>query len=143
MTASSGAGGDKPYPEQMHAGAVGYGPNYGTGPTTGDKLEGMVNEMKGKMIRDPELVEYGREMRTGELKERQKEDDMHEDRGGTPDVPKSDTNQTTAQPPSVEDTAHPSEKGQREQAATVAPEGTDDAEVQRRGSATENTKYIG
>ena len=38
-------------------------------------------------------------------------------------LPKSDSNQPTAQPPSVGDTAHPTEQGRYEQAASVAPEG--------------------
>ncbi|KAJ8475265.1 hypothetical protein ONZ51_g6662 [Trametes cubensis] len=62
------------YPEQRHAGAVGYGPEYGKGASTGDKIAGLKEEMKGKILRKPDVVEHGRELRTGELKKKQQED---------------------------------------------------------------------
>lgn len=36
----------------------------------------MKEEVKGKLFRKPDLVEHGREMRTGELKKKQQEDDV-------------------------------------------------------------------
>lgn len=42
--------------------------------------------------------------------------------GGVP-APKSDSNRPTAVSPGVGDTAHPTERGRYEQAASVAPEG--------------------
>ena len=57
-------------------------------------------------------------------------------------VPKSDTNAHRAQPPGVADTKHPSDKGAAEQAASVAPEGTKEAEVQRKGEATHGDAQI-
>ncbi|EMD36282.1 hypothetical protein CERSUDRAFT_74298 [Gelatoporia subvermispora B] len=166
---SSGAGDsgqDQTYPEQRHAGAVGYGPEYGKGASTGDKFEGYKTELKGKILKKPDLVQHGHEMRTGELKKKAleggmdpfgqaKDDDPNQSESqekqsseqGRSDtgsgVPKSDTHQTSAHPPSVEDTSHPTEQGRQEQAATVSPEGSADAEVQRRGDQTENTRYMG
>ena len=80
------------YPPQRHAGAVGYGPEYGKGavclsvffgPTstneyqqsTGDKLEGLKEELKGKIMHEPDLVQHGHDLRTGELKRKAFEDD--------------------------------------------------------------------
>ncbi|KZT70586.1 hypothetical protein DAEQUDRAFT_737265 [Daedalea quercina L-15889] len=124
------------YPEQRHAGAVGLGPEFGRGVTTGDKLEGYKEELKGKVLRKPEVAEHGHELRTGQLKRKQQgEDDVDPFQGtqepgektqsdSQPDLPKSDSNQHAAMPPRVGDTAHPTEKGRYEQAASVAPEGT-------------------
>ncbi|KAJ4478613.1 hypothetical protein C8J55DRAFT_399473, partial [Lentinula edodes] len=64
------------YPEQHHAGAVGYGPNYRQGPSLTDKLSGLKEELKGKVTKNPGLVEHGKEMKTGELKRREQEDDV-------------------------------------------------------------------
>ena len=83
------------YPEQRHAGAVGYGPEYGKGAvnyhctkymhamltvmhgqSTGDKLTGMKEEVKGKIFHKPELVEHGHELRTGALKQKQMQEDV-------------------------------------------------------------------
>ncbi len=77
---------DNEYPPQLHAGAVGYGPDYGKGAvccfsidmlcvlikdcTKGfeDKLQGLKEELKGKMLHKPELIQHGHELRTGEAK---------------------------------------------------------------------------
>ncbi|KAI0360667.1 hypothetical protein OH77DRAFT_1393593 [Trametes cingulata] len=116
------------YPEQKHAGAVGYGPEYGKGASTGDKLTGIKEEMKGKILRKPDVVEHGREMRTGELKKKQQEQD--------PNPPMS-------YPPAMSDTTHPTDKGAREQAASTAPEGTEKAARQQSMGNTDKTSYIG
>ncbi|KAJ3887976.1 hypothetical protein GG344DRAFT_68348 [Lentinula edodes] len=65
------------YPEQHHAGAVGYGPNYRQGPSLTDKLSGLKEELKGKVTKNPGLVEHGKEMKTGELKKKEQEEDMN------------------------------------------------------------------
>lgn len=39
----------------------------------GDKLEGIGEEIKGKILRKPELVEQGRERRSGELMRKERE----------------------------------------------------------------------
>ncbi|KAH9925832.1 uncharacterized protein B0H18DRAFT_841917, partial [Fomitopsis serialis] len=120
------------YPEQLHAGAVGLGPEYGRGVTTGDKLAGYKDELKGKVLRKPDVAQHGHDLRTGELKRREQAQDddgvrpnadVQSGDGGRPDLPKSNSNQRTAQPPSVGDTAHPTERGRYEQASSVAPEG--------------------
>ncbi|KAJ4467110.1 hypothetical protein C8R41DRAFT_871485 [Lentinula lateritia] len=65
------------YPEQHHAGAVGYGPNYRQGASLGDKLTGLKEELKGKVTKNPGLVEHGKEMKSGELKKKEEEEDMN------------------------------------------------------------------
>jgi hypothetical protein len=40
------------------------------------KISGLKEEMKGKLTKNPELVEHGRERRTGELKHKEMEDDV-------------------------------------------------------------------
>ncbi|KAI0635200.1 hypothetical protein C8Q77DRAFT_1156521 [Trametes polyzona] len=154
------------YPEQKHAGAVGYGPEYGKGATTGDKLTGLKDEVKGKVFRKPDLVEHGRELRTGEYKKKQQEDDMNpfgtakdddsEQPGGAglqrnssgaagthspsqPDKP----NPQRSFPPAMSDTTHPTDKGAREQAAATAPEGTEKAQRQKSMGNTDKVSYIG
>ena len=47
-----------------------------------------------------------------------------------------------AGPPGPQDPAHPGDKGGFEQAATTAPEGTEKAEHQRKGGASDATKQI-
>lgn len=77
---------DVSYPEQKHAGKVGYGPNYRKTPvrcvllsachsstyycpkTLEEKIEGLKDELKGKVTRKPELVEHGRQILSGEEK---------------------------------------------------------------------------
>ncbi|KAL0958813.1 hypothetical protein HGRIS_014132 [Hohenbuehelia grisea] len=113
------------YPEQKHAGAVGIGPNFSTKPTMGDKLAGMKEEVKGKVSHNPGLVEQGHKRRTGELKREQRRDDT--DPFATPDDGDHELHH---------------EKSHMEQAATVAPEGTDDANMQRRGGAVDRVKHI-
>jgi hypothetical protein len=88
------APGGQSYPPQLHAGAVGYGPNYKRGPVCfrvatdeskerktdqrvqgiGDKFDGLKEEIKGKVTHKPELVQHGREMRTGALQEKEMND---------------------------------------------------------------------
>lgn len=43
--------------------------------TAYDKLEGLKEEIKGKVTRNPDKVQHGKEMRTGELKRKQHEQD--------------------------------------------------------------------
>ncbi|KAH7867945.1 uncharacterized protein C8R40DRAFT_1030619, partial [Lentinula edodes] len=64
------------YPTQHHAGAVGYGPNYRQGPSLTDKLSGLKEELKGKVTKNPGLVEHGKEMKTGEVKRREQQEDV-------------------------------------------------------------------
>ncbi|KAF5390996.1 hypothetical protein D9757_003981 [Collybiopsis confluens] len=67
---------DQDYPEQRHAGAVGYGPQYHSGPSVGEKLTGFKEQLKGKMTKNEDLVEQGRERRAGELKRKQEQEQL-------------------------------------------------------------------
>jgi len=61
------------YPEQKHAGKVGYGPNYAEMQgrvTLGERVDGLKQEFKGKVKRDPEMVKHGHDVMTGEAKRR-------------------------------------------------------------------------
>ncbi|OCH89181.1 hypothetical protein OBBRIDRAFT_836030 [Obba rivulosa] len=113
---ASGAseGGDEAYPEQRHAGAIGYGPGYAKGAPTSDKIAGFKDVVKGKILRKPDVVQYGHELRTGEIKKkRQAQDDTNpfrqpgddqpeagkddeqqsqQEHEGAPQEPKSETN---------------------------------------------------
>lgn len=66
-------------PPQRHAGAVGLGPAYGQGAGLGEKLGGMQEEIRGKIMKNPELVEHGRERRTGILKKKEQQQNDEED----------------------------------------------------------------
>ncbi|KAF8906905.1 hypothetical protein CPB85DRAFT_1198282, partial [Mucidula mucida] len=103
------------YPKQLHAGAVGYGPNYHVGPTMTDKIAGMKEVVKGKVTKNPDLIQHGQERRTGVLHEKERESDMQ------------------SNPFEHADDGDSKQHNMREQAATVAPEGTDAASQQRQG----------
>jgi hypothetical protein len=62
------------YPEQKHAGVVGYGPNYTNRVGLGEKVEGIKEQIKGKLTKNPDLVEHGHLRQTGQLKEHEEED---------------------------------------------------------------------
>ncbi|RDB26637.1 hypothetical protein Hypma_005540 [Hypsizygus marmoreus] len=129
-----GSNQDYQYPEQRHAGKVGYGPNYYNGPTIGDKVKGLEEEIKGELMRNPVLVEHGKERITGELRKKQKDQDLNsKDPFETPVEKKH-------QSPSKSSSGH--EHSTKEQAATVAPHGTHAAEKQSEGEAVDNTKHI-
>ncbi|KAF9493714.1 hypothetical protein BDN71DRAFT_1449963 [Pleurotus eryngii] len=123
--ASGGGGfGNEPYPEQLHSGAVGVGPNFTQESTMAEKWIGVKEEMKGKVTHNPGKVEEGRKRRTGELKREQMERDAKFD-------PHDDK---SPGPKTFEEThAVGREKSNFEQAASVAPEGTHQGEKQRKG----------
>ncbi|KAK0444246.1 uncharacterized protein EV420DRAFT_1648940 [Desarmillaria tabescens] len=77
-TATIGNENHDEYPEQKHAGKVGYGPQYRPGPTFADKVTGLKEEVKGKITGNQGLVQEGHERRTGELKRKEKEADMND-----------------------------------------------------------------
>ncbi|KAI0756467.1 hypothetical protein C8Q80DRAFT_1244393 [Daedaleopsis nitida] len=122
---SSGATGDgnESYPPQLHAGAVGYGPEYGKGASTGDKFQGLKEEMKGKMFHKPDLVQHGRDLRTGELKNKQDDD-------ANPFNPAGDDKNSESE-------------HEETQAATTAPEGTAKSERQTEGENSDRVSHIG
>lgn len=76
---------DKGFPPQRHAGAVGLGPEYAMGASVSEKLEGLKEEIKGKITKRPNLVEHGRELRTGELKRKVRAQADTHDPFATPD----------------------------------------------------------
>ncbi|KAF8505225.1 hypothetical protein JB92DRAFT_2965732 [Gautieria morchelliformis] len=72
---------DARYPEQRHAGAVGYGPEYLShhhakdGATLGDKITGVTEQVVGKITRKPKLVKKGHDKETGEQKKQEQKKD--------------------------------------------------------------------
>ncbi|KAJ7678122.1 hypothetical protein DFH06DRAFT_901742, partial [Mycena polygramma] len=71
--------GDSTYPEQKHAGAVGYGPNYNPHAGLGDKITGLKEQVKGKISHNPDLVAQGHERVTGDLKKKELQGDNDPD----------------------------------------------------------------
>ncbi|CAE6475470.1 unnamed protein product [Rhizoctonia solani] len=71
------------YPPQLHAGKVGYGPHYaevhGNDSGLGAKLTGVKEQLKGKITRNHELEQQGKDRKTGELaaKQRAKEEEKN------------------------------------------------------------------
>jgi len=63
--------GDGDLPPQRHAGKVGYGPNYQSGPSVGDKITGVKEQVLGKVKNDPDLVQKGQDRLDGTLKEKE------------------------------------------------------------------------
>ncbi|KZT19021.1 hypothetical protein NEOLEDRAFT_1142609 [Neolentinus lepideus HHB14362 ss-1] len=114
------------YPEQHHSGAVGYGPDYHRGATFGDKMSGLTEEVKGKVTRKPELVEHGRDMRTGELKRRAREKDNGPE-------PTDSAGSAPSAGPGATSQSNEVDRG-HERAATVASSGTEAVDRQRTGS---------
>jgi len=76
------------YPEQKHAGKVGYGPNYaeehGHVPMT-ERFEGLKEEIMGKIKRDPKLAQEGHDKVTGEAKRKQPEENHSACKSAEPD----------------------------------------------------------
>jgi uncharacterized protein YjbJ (UPF0337 family) len=83
---------DSTYPEQRHAGQVGYGPNYNQGAVRLlcgvdmalgsfvfkgflDKITGLKEEVTGKVTKNPDLVAKGHDRLTGELKHKELAED--------------------------------------------------------------------
>ncbi|EIN04657.1 hypothetical protein PUNSTDRAFT_122712 [Punctularia strigosozonata HHB-11173 SS5] len=124
------APGGEPYPEQKHAGAVGYGPEYHKGATFGDKMEGMKEELKGKVTKNPDRAQHGREMRTGVLKEKHEEDD----------VDPFASAQDQQQPSTPASGAGGDSEHQR--AAAVAPEDTAKGQKQAAGERVQDQRVI-
>ncbi|KAK0216937.1 hypothetical protein IW262DRAFT_1394446 [Armillaria fumosa] len=74
------------YPEQKHAGKVGYGPQYHSGSTFTDKVSGLKEVVKGKVTGNKGLVQQGHERKTGELKRKEKQQDMEKDPFANPET---------------------------------------------------------
>ncbi|KAF7369101.1 Calmodulin-like protein [Mycena venus] len=84
---------DSTYPEQKHAGAVGYGPNYNQGAGFLDKITGVKEQVKGKVTHNPELVAKGHDRMTGELKHKELEEDAKSDPFADPEEKKQKAEQ--------------------------------------------------
>ncbi|KAJ7319030.1 hypothetical protein DFH08DRAFT_891352 [Mycena albidolilacea] len=100
---------DSQYPEQKHAGAVGYGPNYNQGAGFVEKITGLKETVKGKVTHNPELAAKGHDRMTGELKHKELEEDAKADpfanpeekkpkAGGAESTPAADSTQTQTPP---------------------------------------------
>jgi len=113
-------------PPQRHAGAVGLGPQYGTGTGFVDKIGGLQEELKGKMLKKPDVAQHGHDRRTGELKKKEKEMD----------------DQTNPLDPAQRSGSMKDEKSEREEAATIAPQGTEEAQEQRDEGNAEGVKIM-
>ncbi|KAJ7768273.1 hypothetical protein B0H16DRAFT_1519218 [Mycena metata] len=98
---------DSQYPEQKHAGAVGFGPNYHQTPGFLDKVTGLKEEMKGKVTRNPDLAAKGHDRMTGELKKKELEADAAEDPFANPEEKQKEAEGGAAQ----DSTDIPSTKG--------------------------------
>ncbi|KAG0151773.1 hypothetical protein CROQUDRAFT_129879 [Cronartium quercuum f. sp. fusiforme G11] len=66
------------YPTQHHAGKVGLGPQYHAGGGLADKVEGFKDQVIGKLKKDPEKIQHGKEQASGELAKKEREKDMQE-----------------------------------------------------------------
>ncbi|BGP32930.1 hypothetical protein JCM10296v2_004715 [Rhodotorula toruloides] len=69
------------YPEQVHAGKLGYGPHYAGNPGISDQLKGTEEILKGKLTHKPELVQQGHDRKDGVLAESKREYEAEHDDG--------------------------------------------------------------
>ncbi|CUA73298.1 hypothetical protein RSOLAG22IIIB_05246 [Rhizoctonia solani] len=67
------------YPPQIHAGKVGYGPHYaevhGKDSGLGAKVTGLKEQLKGKITRNHELEQQGKDRKSGQLAAKQQAED--------------------------------------------------------------------
>ncbi|KAJ3562945.1 hypothetical protein NP233_g9264 [Leucocoprinus birnbaumii] len=155
---------DSSYPEQRHAGKIGYGPNFRQSASMMDKLSGLTEEIHGKLAHNPELVKEGHEKRTGELKRRKAlglDEELdpfgtaQEEKPATPSTRESQSSASTGGSQSLSDSHRSSGEGSsmepqrmssqtgaytsgpaaREQAATVAPPESSESDTARLAHA--------
>ncbi|TFK37376.1 hypothetical protein BDQ12DRAFT_750814 [Crucibulum laeve] len=133
------------YPEQKHAGKVGYGPNYRAGAGFNDKVSGMMEEMKGKATHNPERVQHGHDVYSGAQKRKELLGEGEESPFQKVDEekPKDEQAADSKAQATPAGGAHTSGVGAKEQAATIAPQGTHSGEMQRKGEAVDRVKHIG
>lgn len=112
-TADSGID-DVNYPPQLHAGKVGLGPHYGeqNRVALSEQVEGLKEEIKGRLKHDEHMREEGHERITGEFKRKQHEKENAFDKpgGAGPQGDKTKENQTVEQTPSTPPVAAPGTK---------------------------------
>ncbi|KAJ7267401.1 hypothetical protein C8J57DRAFT_1469628 [Mycena rebaudengoi] len=84
------------YPEQKHAGKVGLGPNFSDKPGLSDKIVGLKEQVIGKLTKNPELATHGHDLKTGELKKKERDADAASDPFSNPDEKKGSE---TSMPP--------------------------------------------
>ncbi|THG99414.1 hypothetical protein EW145_g7273, partial [Phellinidium pouzarii] len=148
------------YPEQLHAGRLsGVGPEYGKQNHVGisERMKGVKEEIEGTVTRNSDLKQLGKERRTGELKKKQKEEDVRpsgQPTGAGDDLAKSQSadqgGEHFGQKTTTDDEAgtnaapqvHPTEKGREEQAASVRPEGSQPTQDERARSNAVNVSSI-
>ncbi|EIW80385.1 hypothetical protein CONPUDRAFT_165920 [Coniophora puteana RWD-64-598 SS2] len=141
-------------PPQRHAGKLdGPGPESKKGIDFGDKFAGFQEEIKGKLLRKPDVAKHGHDMRTGELKRREQEEALNVD----PYSPASNDIGGGSGPnaghgaPAADEhpQARPNSSNflsgdhQMQRAATISPQGSESAEFQRQGGNVERAKMIG
>ncbi|BGP49047.1 hypothetical protein JCM10450v2_004926 [Rhodotorula kratochvilovae] len=69
------------YPEQTHAGKLGYGPHAPNGGGIADRLKAKEEIFKGKLKHDEALLQQGRDRESGVLAERRRAYDAEHDKG--------------------------------------------------------------
>ncbi|KAJ7182733.1 hypothetical protein C8R43DRAFT_967931 [Mycena crocata] len=111
---------DSNYPEQKHAGKVGYGPNYNQGAGIAEKITGLKEELKGKVTKNPELVAKGHDRVTGELKHKELEADAAADPFANPDEKKTQAEAETRTGSTKTDTPNASSAGTETAPKTIA-----------------------
>lgn len=117
----------------------------------GEKLGGLTEEVKGKVLKKPEVVQHGHDRRTGQLKK--KEEDAAVRIASMLSLWKFSVICTVAHSLSVLQNSNPFENksehapapatgGETERAAMTAPEGTEHGERQRAQGGEGKTKMI-
>ncbi|TFK60934.1 hypothetical protein BDN72DRAFT_850146 [Pluteus cervinus] len=109
------------YPPQKHAGKVGYGPHFHEGPGFFEKMGGFKETMLGKMTHNHDKAEHGHDKMTGELKHKELEEDANPFQQA--DKQADNASPSLNKPNDAKRVG--SEKGDKEQAATVAPQGAE------------------
>lgn len=105
----------------------------------GDKFDGFKEQIKGKVTRNPDLVQHGKEQASGQLKKKEHEGGV---RPRNFPVQRS-WHFLTKVLIQADPFSHPNDdQADKQQASAVAPEGTEEGEAQGRGEAVQDTKMI-
>jgi len=99
---------DDDIPEQKHAGHLdGPGPEFQKGEGFGGKIQGIKEQIKGKITRNPDLVQQGKDRQTGELKRKQDDEADQNDNPFKNAQGGGDDPEDKPQKPSSSDSLHP------------------------------------